>query len=294
MSPAIPQVQAFFEPTTGTVSYVLFEQAGGACAVVDAVLDFEPRAARVSTASADRIAACVQERGLQVAWLLETHVHADHLSASHHLQQRLGGRIAIGESVRQVRETLAPVFRTCPAAAPDRVFDHLFRPDECFAVGRLRVRAMPVPGHTPADTAYVVEDAAGVPALAFVGDTLFMPDVGSARCDFPGGDARQLYRSARALLALPDAVRLFMCHDYPPGDRAAQWESSVLQQRRHNIHLRDGIGEEAFVAMRQARDRQLALPALILPALQVNLQGGRLPQAEDNGLRYLRIPMGAL
>lgn len=287
-----PQVEAFFDAVTSTISYVLFDAEGGACAVIDPVLDYEPHAARTSTASADRIAAFVRSRRLHVAWLLETHVHADHLSASRHLQRRLGGRIGIGEAIGQVGRAFQRLFGPPdPATAEGSPFDHLFAPGERFAVGGLRLRAVHVPGHTPADMAYVVEDSEGLPCMAFVGDTLFMPDVGSARCDFPGGDARSLYRSARALLALPPHTRLFMCHDYPPAGRVARWECSVADQRRDNIHLRDGIGEPDFVAMREQRDRQLGLPRLILPSIQVNLRAGELPPAEANGVRYLRVPI---
>lgn len=292
VSSSSPQVEAFFDPATATISYVLFDPEAGACAVIDPVLDYEPHAARTATTSADRIAAFVHAHGLRVAWLLETHVHADHLSASKHLQRQLGGRIGIGEAIGQVDRAFQRLFGS-PDAAPARgsPFDQLFAPDERFAVGGLRLRTMHVPGHTPADMAYVVEDAQGQPCMAFVGDTLFMPDVGSARCDFPGGDARSLYRSARALLALPPRTRLFMCHDYPPAGREARWESSVAAQRRDNIHLRDGIGEAAFIALREGRDRQLGLPRLILPSIQVNLRAGELPPAEANGVRYLRVPI---
>jgi glyoxylase-like metal-dependent hydrolase (beta-lactamase superfamily II) len=289
------QVQSFFDPDTGTITYVLFEHDGGECAIVDSVLDFDPKAGRTSTASADPVAVFVRAHGLRVQWLLETHAHADHLSGAAYLQRLLGGTIAIGAAIRTVQGVFKPVFNLEPGFRLDgSQFGHLFEPDELFRVGGLMLRAMHVPGHTPADMAYVLENEAGEAQLAFIGDTLFMPDVGSARCDFPGGDAHTLYRSVRRLLALPPATRLFMCHDYPPPGRAPCWESTVAEQRRSNIHLRDRVGEDAFVAMREQRDATLAMPVLILPAIQVNIRAGELPPAEANGRRYLKIPVDAL
>ncbi|MBO9644158.1 MAG: MBL fold metallo-hydrolase [Pseudacidovorax sp.] len=293
--PVSARVQAFFDPATFTISYVLYEREGGACAIVDSVLDYDPKSGRTATHSADRLIDFVRAHGLTVQWLLETHAHADHLSAAPYLQKALGGTIAIGSAIRTVQGVFRKVFNLEPAFALDgSQFGHLFEPDEIFHVGALRLRAMHVPGHTPADMAYVLEDEAGTAQLAFVGDTLFMPDVGSARCDFPGGDAHQLYRSVERLLALPPDTRLFMCHDYPPDGRAPAWETTVAEQRRANIHLHAGVDEAGFVAMRQARDATLAMPVLILPAIQVNIRAGAMPPAEANGVRYLKIPVDVL
>lgn len=280
------QVEGFFDPATATVSYVVYQVAGGTCAIVDPVLDYDSRAARTNTASADRIAEFVRSHDLQVQWLLETHVHADHLSGSPYLQRQLGGTIAIGQGVRTVQNVFKPVYNLEPEFRLDgSQFGHLFVPDETFHIGGLTARALHVPGHTPADMAYLIEDA------VFVGDTLFMPDVGTARCDFPGGDAHALYASVRTLLSLPEQTRMFVCHDYPPPGRQAQWETTVADQRRANIHLHEGISEEDFVAMRTRRDATLSLPALMLPAIQVNLRAGHPPPADANGTRYLRIPL---
>ncbi|QDQ28571.1 MBL fold metallo-hydrolase [Chitinimonas arctica] len=282
----IPQVEAFFDPATGTVSYVAYERQGGHAALIDPVLDFDIRSGRTTTVNADRMVAFVRGQDLQVDWILETHAHADHLSAAPYLQRQLGGRIAIGEHISTVQSTFRELFHLEPDFQTDgSQFDHLFRADESFSIGGLACHALFVPGHTPADLAYRIGDA------VFVGDTLFMPDVGTARCDFPGGDAATLYQSVQSLLSLPDATRLFMCHDYPPGGRCAAWESTVGEQRRHNIHIHAGINQAAFVAMRQARDSGLAMPTLILPAIQVNIRAGQMPPAEANGKRYLKIPL---
>jgi glyoxylase-like metal-dependent hydrolase (beta-lactamase superfamily II) len=290
-----PHIQAFFDDTTATVTYVLYAHDGGPCAVIDSVLDYDPKAARTSTVSADRVIAFVRAHHLQVRWLLETHAHADHLSAAPYLRNHLGGTIAIGEAIRTVQTVFRDVFNLPASCRLDgSQFGHLFAPDEVFQVGSLRLRALHVPGHTPADMAYVLENDQGVAQLAFVGDTLFMPDVGSARCDFPGGDARALYRSVQRLLSLPPATRLFMCHDYPPEGRQPRWETTVAEQRQANIHLHDGVDEAAFVALREARDATLAMPVLILPAIQVNIRAGELPEPEENGVRYLKIPLNTL
>jgi glyoxylase-like metal-dependent hydrolase (beta-lactamase superfamily II) len=282
-----PNVQGFFDPATWTITYVVDD--GAACAIIDPVLDYDPKAGRTSTASADRVAAHVRERGLKVQWILETHAHADHLTAAPYLRSLLGGRIAIGEAIRTVQGVFKRVFNLEPQFRLDgSQFDHLLADGERFRIGALEAEALHVPGHTPADMAYRVGDA------VFVGDTLFMPDVGSARADFPGGDARALYRSARRLLALPPATRLFMCHDYPPAGRAPKWETTVAEERASNLHLRDGVSEDEFVAMRTARDRTLDMPTLILPAIQVNIRAGELPPAEENGVAYLKIPLNAL
>ncbi|RJG19177.1 MBL fold metallo-hydrolase [Massilia cavernae] len=281
-----PRIQAFFDRTTATVSYVVYEEPGGACAIVDPVLDFDPKSGRTSTASADAVAAFVEGQALSVEWLLETHAHADHLSAAPYLKQRLGGKVGIGAPIRSVQRAFSGIFRHSLDRAAQ--FDHLFEPDEAFAIGRLQARALHVPGHTPADMAYQVGDA------VFVGDTMFMPDVGTARCDFPGGSAATLYQSARRILALPEATRLFMCHDYPPAGRGPAWKCTVADQRARNIHIRDGMTEEEFVGLRTKRDATLEMPTLILPAIQVNLNAGLLPEAEENGVRYLKIPLNAL
>ncbi|MCG2592519.1 MBL fold metallo-hydrolase [Ramlibacter sp. XY19] len=283
------QVQAFFDPVTGTVSYVVHAGAGSACAIVDPVLDFDARSGRTSTASAERIVDFVADRRLQVEWILETHAHADHLSAAAWLRGRLGGKIAVGGRITEVQGVFKKLFHLEPGFAADgHQFDHLFTDGETFAIGALQARVIAMPGHTPACVAYQVGDS------VFVGDTLFMPDVGTARCDFPGGSAAQLYGSIRRLLALPPSTRLYMCHDYPPEGREPQWETTVAAQRASNIHVHDGIGEEAFVAMRQARDATLGMPTLILPSVQVNIRAGQMPPPEDNGVSYLKIPLNTL
>ncbi|MES2242789.1 MAG: MBL fold metallo-hydrolase [Pseudomonadota bacterium] len=284
-----PIVTSFFDPDTWTVSHVVHEKEGGACAIVDAVLDYDARSGRTRTTSADKLAAFIQENKLQVAWILETHAHADHLSAAHYLRGKLGGKIAIGAAITQVQTTFKRIFNLEPGFQTDgRQFDRLLQDGETLAIGALQVRALSVPGHTPACMAYLVGDA------VFVGDTLFMPDVGTARCDFPGGDASALYRSVRRLLGLPPETRLFMCHDYPPEGRSPVWETTVAEQRAHNIHVHDGVSEDEFVKMRTARDATLAMPNLILPSVQVNIRAGEMPPAEGNGVSYLKIPLNAL
>jgi glyoxylase-like metal-dependent hydrolase (beta-lactamase superfamily II) len=282
-------IHPFFDRATWTVSYVVADPASRSAAVIDPVLDFDMKSGHTSTASADRILDHIRQQGLQVEWILETHAHADHLSAARYLQQQAGGRVAIGENIRQVQATFRKLYNLERSFLPDgSQFDHLFREGETFMIGGVEARALLVPGHTPADMAYVIEDA------VFVGDTLFMPDVGTARADFPGGDPHVLYRSIRRLLALPPQTRVFVCHDYPPAGREPRWETTVAEQRASNVHVHDGVTEEAFVAMRQARDATLDVPTLILPSIQVNVRGGQLPPAEDNGVAYLRIPLNAL
>lgn len=281
-------IQAFFDPATSTVTYVVHAGAGSACAVIDSVLDYDPKSGRTSTANADRVVAFIRAERLKTEWLLETHAHADHLSAAPYLQEKLGGRIAIGAAIRTVQHAFSGIYNFKPQGAQDgSQFDHLFEADEEFAIGELTARALHVPGHTPADIAYQVGDA------VFIGDTMFMPDVGTARCDFPGGSAATLYQSVRRLLDLPPATRLFMCHDYPPAQREARWETTVEAQRAANIHIREGVTEDEFVAMRTQRDATLQMPVLILPAIQVNISAGHLPEPEDNGVRYLKIPINA-
>lgn len=283
------QVKAFFDPATWTVSYVVFDAPGGHCALVDSVLDYDPKSGRTRTTSADQLIAFVREQNLTVDWILETHAHADHLSAAPYLRKALGGRIAIGGKITQVQHVFKGVFHLEAEFATDgRQFDHLFQDGETFAIGQLQAQALSVPGHTPACMAYQVGDA------VFVGDTLFMPDVGTARCDFPGGNAHTLYQSIRKLLSLPAETRLFMCHDYPPAGREVQWECTVADQRARNIHVHDGISEDDFVAMRTKRDATLAMPVLILPSVQVNIRAGELPPPEANGVSYLKIPLNAL
>ncbi|MGC8468666.1 MAG: MBL fold metallo-hydrolase [Acetobacteraceae bacterium] len=282
------EIAAFHDPATGTISYVLADPASGVAAVIDSVLDFDPRSGRTSHASADRVIAHVRARGYQLAWILETHVHADHLSGAPYVKRALGGRIGIGDRIPEVRRAFEAVFGVDRFADEINPFDHLFADAERFAVGGLEVRVMHTPGHTPACVTYLVEDA------AFVGDTLFMPDGGTARCDFPGGDAHALYRSIRRILSLPGATRIFTAHDYAPGGRAAAWESSVAAQRAANIHLHDGVSEAEFVAMRERRDASLAMPTLLIPSIQVNLQAGELPGPDARGRRYLRIPVDML
>jgi glyoxylase-like metal-dependent hydrolase (beta-lactamase superfamily II) len=278
-----PQIQAFFDTNTSTVTYVVYEHAGSACAIIDPVLDFDPTSGCTATSSADEVIAFVRKHALSVAWLLETHAHADHLSGAPYLAAQLGGQTGIGEAIRQVQRAFAGVFPQQHAP-----FDHLFAPDEEFMIGRMPARALHVPGHTPADMAFQIGDA------VFVGDTLFMPDVGTARCDFPGGDAATLFRSVQRILELPAHTRLFMCHDYPPPGREPAWETTVAAQRSENIHIRDGVSQASFVAMRNRRDDTLAMPALILPAIQVNINAGHLPEPEANGVRYLKIPVNAM
>ncbi|HAJ12675.1 MAG: MBL fold metallo-hydrolase [Hydrogenophaga sp.] len=282
-------VQAFFDEQTWTVSYVITDQDSMRAAIVDPVLDFDFKSGRTSAVQADRVLDYVRARGLTVEWILETHAHADHLSAARYLQQAAGGRIGIGAHIREVQSTFKKLYNLDRQFLPDgSQFDHLFEDGEIFHIGRVEARALRVPGHTPADMAYLVDGA------VFVGDTLFMPDVGTARADFPGGDARALYRSIRRILSLAPETRMYVCHDYPPENRPAAWETTVAEQRASNIHVRDGISEDEFVRMRTARDATLEVPTLILPSLQVNIRAGQLPPAEDNGVSYLKIPLNLL
>ena len=281
--------QAFFDPGTWTVTYVLADTASGHAAIIDPVLDYDFKSGRTSTTSADQVLAYVAAQGLHIDWILETHAHADHLSGAHYIRDRVGGRIAIGEGIRSVQSTFKAIFNLERTFLPDgSQFDHLFKDGETFMIGNAQATAIWVPGHTPADMAYLVGD------MAFVGDTLFMPDVGTARADFPGGDAHKLYQSIHKLLALPPQTKVFVCHDYPPESRAAAWETTVAEQRAKNIHVHDGVSEAAFVAMRSARDATLGMPTLILPAIQVNVRAGDMPPAEANGVVYLKIPVNAL
>lgn len=288
-TPTRPVVDPFFDPRTWTVTYVVHGGPGTPALIIDPVLDYDPRSGRTGTASAEQVVAHVRQLGLQVSWILETHAHADHLSAAAWLRAELGAQIGIGEHITRVQKVFAGVFHLEPEFRTDgSQFDHLFRDGETFEVGALSVEVMHVPGHTPACVAYRIGDA------VFVGDTLFMPDVGTARCDFPGGDARALHASVRRLLSLPPATRLFMCHDYPPSGRDVRFESTVAEQRAQNIHVHDGVTEAQFVDMRQRRDATLEMPTLILPSVQVNIRAGQLPPPEANGTTYLKIPVNAL
>ncbi len=284
-----PQVHGLFDQATWTVTYVVHDGPGTACALIDSVLDYDPKSGRTRTTSADQVIAYVKAHNLQVQWILETHAHADHLSAAPYLKQHLGGRIAIGARITGVQKVFKGIFNLEPEFAVDgSQFDVLLRDDQVIEFGALSARVMSVPGHTPACVAYQVGDA------VFVGDTLFMPDVGTARCDFPGGDARTLYASVRRILSLPGDTRLFMCHDYPPRNRPIEFQTTVAAQRQANIHMHDGISEEQFVQMRTQRDATLEMPVLILPAVQINIRAGHLPPEEANGTAYVKIPLNAL
>jgi glyoxylase-like metal-dependent hydrolase (beta-lactamase superfamily II) len=285
-----PSVKAFFDEATFTASYLVHDPATRIAAIIDSVLDFDQAAGRITTRSVDAIVAEVGAGGLKVGWLLETHAHADHLSAAAYLREKLGGEIAIGREIRIVQETFGRIFNEGDDFARDgSQFDRLFDDGDAFAVGETPGIALHVPGHTPADMAYVIGDA------AFVGDTMFMPDYGTARADFPGGDAHDLYRSIRRLLGLPDATRVFLCHDYKaPGRDHYAWETTIGEQRTGNVHLRSGTGEEEFVAMRKRRDATLPMPRLILPSIQINMRAGELPEPEGNGTRYLKLPLNLL
>lgn len=285
-----PIVKTFFDETTFTATHVVHDPQTRLAAIVDSVMDFDQASGRISFENADRVADYVQSERLDVDLLLETHAHADHLSAAPYLQQKLGGKIAIGERIKAVQEVFAKVFNEGKRFRRDgSQFDHLFSDGDMFRVGAIPAIALHVPGHTPADMAYVIGDA------AFVGDTMFMPDYGTARADFPGGDARQLYKSIRRLMALPDKTRIFLCHDYKAPKRDEfMWETTLGAERTGNVHVHDGIGEDAFVAMRTARDKTLGMPRLILPSIQVNIRAGRLPEPEANRTRYLKLPLSLL
>ncbi len=284
-----PDVAAFFDEDTFTVSYLVCDPETRRAAIIDSVLDFDQASGRTRRDSADKIIAHVENNSLKVAWILETHVHADHVSAGDYLKQKLGGRSAIGEHVTIVQNAFARIFNTGSGFSPDgRQFDRLFKDGDIFKIGNLEARVLHTPGHTPACITYVIGDA------AFVGDTLFMPDYGTARCDFPGGNAAELYRSIHKLFALPPETRIFLCHDYKaPGRDAYRWETTVAEQRAKNVHIHEGISEAEFVAMRASRDKTLSMPKLILPAVQINMRAGTLPEAESNGVRYLKLPVDA-
>lgn len=282
-----PHAEAFFDPTTSTYSYVVHMQGNPQCAIIDPVLDYEPSSAKTTTESAQKLVDYIKQQQLELQWIIETHAHADHLSAGAWLQQQLGGLIAIGTPITQVQNTFKAIYHFDDELKTNgEPFDRLFNAGDQFLIGALKVDVLHVPGHTPADMAYHVHDL-GI----FIGDTLFLPDVGSARCDFPGGDANQLYDSVQKILSFPEQTVLFVCHDYPPSARASEYCCTVADQKKYNIHLRDGISKADFVKMRNERDKTLGLPKLMLPALQVNIQAGRLPKAEANQQRYLKIPL---
>ncbi len=284
-----PEVKAFFDEATFTVTYVVSDPTTGRAAIIDPVLDFEAASGRTSTASADAVVAYVKKNRLEIDWILETHVHADHISGAPCLKEQLGGQTAIGKGVTAVQSTFKNVFNLAGLATDGSQFDHLFDDGDTFEVGNVSGRVIATPGHTPACVTYVIGDT------AFVGDTLFMPDFGTSRTDFPGGSAAQLYGSIQRILALPDDTRLFMCHDYKaPGRDEFAWETTVAAQRDGNIHINKSVSEKTFVETRESRDRQLGMPKLLLPAIQVNIRAGRLPDAENNDIRYLKIPIDAI
>lgn len=287
--PAIPNIRAFFHEETFTVSYLVWDPATKRAAVIDSALDFDQKSGRTATHSAQAILDAARDEGLTIDWLLETHAHADHISAAPFLKQATGAPIVIGEHIKAVQKVFKGVFNLAYVTADGRPFDKLVADGEELGLGRLSIQVMHTPGHTPACVSYVIGDA------VFVGDTIFMPDFGTARADFPGGDAHVLYQSIRRILALPPETRVFLCHDYKaPGRDAYAWETTIAAERAHNIHVHDGVTEEDFVAMREARDKTLAMPTLILPSIQVNIQAGQLPPPEENGLRYLKLPIDAL
>ncbi|WP_236178664.1 MBL fold metallo-hydrolase [Pseudomonas sputi] len=283
-------VEGFFDSATNTVSYLILDEASSHCAIIDSVLNYDPKSGHTATTSADRLIARVNELNAQVEWILETHVHADHLTAAPYLKEKVGGKIGIGSQISTVQKVFGTLFNTGSDMPRDgSQFDHLFVSDESFSIGTLHCTALHTPGHTPACMTYVIRN--GGETAAFVGDTLFMPDYGTARCDFPGGDARTLFQSINKVLSLPAETLLYMCHDYQPGGREVQFVSTVAEQREHNVHVRNGISEEEFVAMRTKRDASMDMPTLILPSVQVNMRAGHLPEPESNGTRYLKIPL---
>ncbi|MDR2306458.1 MAG: MBL fold metallo-hydrolase [Paucimonas sp.] len=286
-------VEEFFDKATWTISYLVMDGETRQCALIDSVLDYDPKSGRTCTASADKLIARVEALGAKVQWILDTHVHADHLSAAAYLKEKLGGSIAIGAQITQVQKVFGTLFNAEPGFARDgSQFDVLLVDEEGFRIGNLHARALHTPGHTPACMSYMVEDAGEI--AVFVGDTLFTPDYGTARCDFPGASARTLYHSIRRLLAFPDQTRLFMCHDYLPGGRELRHVTTVAEQRAENIHIREGVSEDDFVRMREARDATLDMPVLILPSVQINMRSGQFPEPEENGVSYLKIPLNKL
>jgi glyoxylase-like metal-dependent hydrolase (beta-lactamase superfamily II) len=284
-----PDVTGFFDPQTNTISYVVKDPASAACAVIDSVMDIDYAAGRITHEGADRMIAHIRQHGLELEWIIETHVHADHLSAAPYIQDQLGGKLGIGENITVVQDTFGKIFNEGTEFQRDgSQFDRLFGDGDAYQVGFMTGYAMHTPGHTPACMTHVIGDA------AFIGDTLFMPDGGSARADFPGGDARTLYRSIQRVLSLPDATRLFICHDYGPDGRDIKYETTVADERAHNIHVKDGVTEDEFAAMREARDKTLAMPRLIIPSLQCNMRAGQLPPRDRDGKTFLKVPVNML
>ncbi|MEQ8193009.1 MAG: MBL fold metallo-hydrolase [Rhodospirillales bacterium] len=284
-----PVVETFFDPATYTFTHIVVDPAREHCAIIDSVLDFDPKSGRTANKSADDVIAFVEKHKLKVDWVLETHAHADHLTAAPYLKEKLGGKTGIGEHIATVQKTFKKIFHAEADFATDgSQFDHLFRDGEEFPIGALKARVIHTPGHTPACITYVIGDA------AFIGDTLFMPDYGTARADFPGGEAKTLYTSIRKILSLPPQTRLFLCHDYMPGGRDVAWETSVAEQKAKNTHVHDGVGEAEYVKMRTERDKTLAMPVLILPSIQINMRAGHFPPPEDNGVSYLKLPLNLL
>lgn len=286
----VPKVKSFFDKATSTITHVVYETQGSKCAIIDSVMDFDPKSGRTASVSADKIIDFIRINNLQTQWLLETHAHADHVSAAPYLRKNLGGAIGIGKNIQKVQSVFKKVFNLeSDFSINGEQFNYLFDDNEIFHIGNLEVKAFPVPGHTPADMAYIVEGK-----TVFVGDTLFMPDVGTARCDFPGGDASMLYKSVHKLFSLPLDTRLFMCHDYPPLGRAPAWETTVGEERKNNIQINDNVCEEQYVKMRSEKDTTLDMPTLILPSIQINIRAGELPNAENNGISYLKIPLNSI
>ena len=284
-----PLIKDFFDPETWTYTYVVYEGDGSPCVIIDSVLNYDPKSGRTTTKSADEVISFVKAHQLQVSWILETHAHADHLTAAPYLQSHLGGKLVIGDHIKNVQTVFKGVFNLDDHFKADGAqFDCLLKEGESLTFGNLSLKALFVPGHTPACMAYEIGD------VIFVGDTLFMPDVGTARCDFPGGDAKTLYRSIQKILSYPDQTKLYMCHDYPPNNRPATGMTTVADEKANNIHVHDGVTEEQFVQMRTARDKTLAMPTLILPSIQVNIRAGHFPEADSNGVAYLKIPLNAL
>ena len=282
-------IKSFFDHATWTFTYVVYEKDQSPCVIIDSVLDYDPKSGRTSTHSAEMVIDFIRTHQLKTEWILETHAHADHLSAAQYLKEKLGGRVAIGNHIKTVQQVFKGVFNLEESFNVDgKQFDYLLEEDEIVQFGNLEIQCLFVPGHTPACMAYKIGDA------IFVGDTMFMPDVGSARCDFPGGDAKALYESVQKLLSYPPETRLFMCHDYPPNERVIKFETSVAEQKKSNIHLKDGISAADFIAMRSKRDATLEMPVLILPAVQINIRAGHMPPKENNGISYLKIPLNAL
>jgi glyoxylase-like metal-dependent hydrolase (beta-lactamase superfamily II) len=287
-TPTQATVKAFFDPQTWTYTYVVYESKGSPCIVIDSVLNYDPKSGRTKTHSADEVISFIKDNQLQLEWILETHAHADHLTAAPYIQEKLGGKIAIGDHIAAVQSVFKGVFNLDDIALDGSQFDALIKEGEPIAFGNLSFKALYVPGHTPACMAYEIGDS------ICVGDTLFMPDVGTARCDFPGGSASNLYRSIQSILKYPPSTKLYMCHDYPPNGRPPEYQSTVADQKKSNIHMHDGVTEEQFVAMRNKRDAGLEMPVLILPSIQVNIRAGHMPKPEGNGTAYLKIPLNAL